>query len=211
MNPYNLIPPGNYLPTTSSSLSEIDMSLILNDIVLNQRLKILEFGAGISTILTGLLLKERNNGARLVSIEHDAKFAEIMTNYIQKFRIDDFVEIIVVDLLETQEILNSSFYSEKALNTIIENKLAGKIDALIVDGPPAYRESICNSRRTSMAVFNRYRSENSSLFLHDINRKQEKVIFSDWCGYLKQEGTNFSAMVNANFGIIFFGEYYNIV
>src|SRR5690606_36365313 len=49
-----------YLPFSGSSLRPFCLNHILNDIVINNRKHIIEFGSGISTILIGRLIKKNN-------------------------------------------------------------------------------------------------------------------------------------------------------
>jgi hypothetical protein len=54
---HNLIHSGKYLPFTQFSLSPYALATVMNDVVVNRRQRILEFGTGISTILTARLIR----------------------------------------------------------------------------------------------------------------------------------------------------------
>jgi hypothetical protein len=73
-----------YFPTTSSSLRFHTLATILNDIIINKRESIIEFGAGISTLAIANLFKKNSLNYSLVSVEDDLNWFNYMKSCISK-------------------------------------------------------------------------------------------------------------------------------
>jgi hypothetical protein len=67
-----------YLPQSQGSIDNHSLLIIINDILLHQRQSIIEFGSGISTILIGRLIRKNGLDTRLISVENDVRWAEIL-------------------------------------------------------------------------------------------------------------------------------------
>src|ERR1041384_8054779 len=64
-----------FLPITSWSISPKEVLHICNDIAINNRKQIVEFGSGFSTICIAQLLKINGKPVDFVSIENNAEWA----------------------------------------------------------------------------------------------------------------------------------------
>ena len=76
-----------YLPYTQSAISPSCTNLILNDIIINRRTSIVEFGSGISTLLICALLDERGIEASFISIDESLDWIETLKDTLRKKRI----------------------------------------------------------------------------------------------------------------------------
>ena len=64
---------------------------VLNDIVINNRSRIVECGSGISTFYIGRLLQER--GGHLYSVEHDAGWADLLQRALAQEDLSEYVTV----------------------------------------------------------------------------------------------------------------------
>jgi hypothetical protein len=86
---------------------------------------ILECGSGLSTLLVGAVAQSR--GIRMWSLEHDAKWADRIRQYLRKYRIVSST----VALAPIRSCGDFDWYALPSLQT-----LPGKISMVVCDGPP---------------------------------------------------------------------------
>ena len=65
---------------------------MLNDIVTNDRKSIVEFGSGMSTIMIGRLIKNNGLDSRLVTVEHDKGWVDVLAGILRKESIHDVID-----------------------------------------------------------------------------------------------------------------------
>lgn len=161
-----------YLPFNGGALRPICISYILNEIIINQRKNILEFGSGLSTILIARLLKKNNLEAQIITIEHNNEWANIIHEYLVNENLLKYVTIIRTDLKEIETPLgNVNWYDYDIISNALNDK---KIDLLIIDGPLANTEKIKYSRSPALFEMNKYLASDFCILLDDANRKGEK-------------------------------------
>ena len=70
--------PGPYLPWSAGTMRPAGLVTVCNDIVLNDRRRIVELGSGISTVLLARLLTQRAlpGGFLMAVVEHDDFWAQ---------------------------------------------------------------------------------------------------------------------------------------
>lgn len=171
---------GQYLPFSSSSLRTLGMALLLNDIVLNSRRNILEFGSGLSSILVGRLIQRNSLKATLVTVEHDAAWIEVLQKIISEEDLDAHVSVIHAALTDCDIALNGAHWYDASS---LEQHLSGRtIDMVIVDGPPAWEEAKRKARYPALPYAYRTLSENAMVFLDDADRLGEQWILKKWEG-----------------------------
>lgn len=187
----NLLQPviNNYpfLPFTGSSLRPFCLAHILNDILVNQRQHIIEFGSGISTILIGRLIQKNNLKAEVLSVEHEKNWADELDSIIRSEQLDQFITILHAPLTKCAlHPQNSQWYDLKILKSRIEKK---KFDMVIVDGPPAWQEGKELARYPAFPFIKNNLSEKYSVYLDDANRNGEQMVLQMW---QKKYGIKFS-------------------
>jgi hypothetical protein len=91
---------------------------------------IVDLGSGMSTLISGYLLKEQGYG-KVFAFDHDEKFVQTTRQMIIKHGVDDAVEIIHAPIKEI--ILNNKTFLYYDIDKFANLK---NIDILIVDGPP---------------------------------------------------------------------------
>ncbi len=73
-----------YLPFSEFSLRPSHLVRVFNELVLNDRRLVIEFGSGISTILLGRLIKKNNLNTKVVAIDHDVNWVNKVNNLLRK-------------------------------------------------------------------------------------------------------------------------------
>ena len=185
-----------YLPWTSAAMRPSALCALLNEILINQRRMIVEFGAGISTLHVARLMQETQG--TLVSFEHDRAWCEAVSSMIEQHNLTDSVKVIHAPL----ENCSCSLDGCKWYNSnVVRRELAGKVlDGVIVDGPPANGSGIHLARFPAVPVTSEYLGDTFFIFLDDIGRSGESQIFKEWEQLLQVTG---SKEPNAGqFGII---------
>jgi predicted O-methyltransferase YrrM len=203
---YSLLNDVSYLPFSKASLNFTSMAILLNDIVINRRKLIVEFGSGISTILIAQLIKKNKlDGVKLISVEHNIEWLSLVDNLLKSNYLEGIVELVHSPLLENELCLdNNKWYStEPILLKIKENK--NKVDCVLVDGPEAWYAEVYRSRYPALPFIINFLGDNSIVFLDDSNRKGEIEILNMWKPYGMKEirfSDSFSGLVK--------GEIFNI-
>lgn len=167
-----------YIPFSGGSLRPSSLNHIVNDIVINNRSNIIEFGSGISTIVIARLIKKNNLDAILVSVEHDLDWGNQLSKLLNNENLQDVVKLCHAPLSECALSLdNNLWFNSKSLNAYIKDK---KFDMVIVDGPPAWMKEKKRSRYPAFPFMIDNLHENYSVYLDDAMREGEQAILKLW-------------------------------
>lgn len=172
-----LLKDGRLLPFTGASLRPLCLLHLVNDIVVNHRIKILEFGSGISTIIMGRLIKLNELKSKIISVEHDASWAVEMRNLIALEKLDEIVRIVHAPLISDQRTLPTNQWYDTA---IVERELNDVFDMVIIDGPPAWETQKMEARYQALPFVFPKLAEKSIVYLDDANREGEQRIINRW-------------------------------
>jgi len=166
------------IPFTGASLRPFCLIHILNDILINDRRTIIEFGSGISTVIIGRLIKKNKLTATLLSIEHDEKWAQRLDSLLKNEDLNDSVKVIYAPLTDCHlAIDNNKWYDMEALTKQTENK---KFDLVIIDGPPAWEAINVKARYPALPFMTNKLAPLFSIYLDDVNRLGEQSILNLW-------------------------------
>jgi len=167
-----------YLPFTGSSLRPFCLIHILNDIVINGRKSIIEFGSGISTVLIGRLIKKNKLNAKLLSIENDENWVKALMGILKTEQIDDVVTLHYAPLKFTKLALDrNKWYDVKALKAVVQGR---KFDMVIIDGPAAWEPGKGRSRYPAVPFIAGKLDKNFSIYLDDAIRPGEREVIKMW-------------------------------
>lgn len=195
----------SYLPHTNSSLNYSTLSYLLNDILINDRSSIIEFGSGISTIYMAKLAEINKKKIEIVSVDHDENWIRILKTLLTEEDLSQNVTFINSGMKVDKHSLNNTEWFDGEL---ISKNIKGKaFDLVIVDGPIAYTKSKRLSRFPALPFINNYLSEKHAILLDDTNRKGESQIIKMW---ENQFGYRFKKL-SETAKIASKGDYYNIV
>ena len=101
-----------YIPWTASSIRPSAIVKILNDITINERKNIIEFGSGVSTVFIAKTI--RNSGGHLYTVDHDGSWIKVVKKMLKKENLGDVVSFIHAPMNASIFSLNKSdWYDEK--------------------------------------------------------------------------------------------------
>jgi hypothetical protein len=167
-----------FLPFTGSAMRPFCIAHLLNDIVINNRKNIIEFGSGISTIMTGRLIRKNNLTTTLLSVEHDKNWAIVLEGILKNEDLQDVVKVLHVPLTDCKLVAdNDQWYDIDMLSQHIEGR---QFDMVIVDGPPAWVKGKEKARYPALPFIQSKLASRFSIYLDDANRQGEQVILKLW-------------------------------
>jgi hypothetical protein len=161
-----LIAQGGYLPWTSGSMRPAALVEVCNEVVHGDRTRIVECGAGVSTVLLARLLRERGAGT-ITSIEHDEHWAGLITAQLRR-----------EGLGRTARVLHAPLGVEPAWYELGEP--TDPVDLLIVDGPPAFDPGHEARRAPALQHFEKQLVPGAVVILDDLHRPGEQRIVASW-------------------------------
>ena len=96
-----LLDANTFIPFTAWSLSPFVIDMVLNDILINKRSKIIEFGSGNSTIFIAKLIKVYDLDIIFFSVDSDQKWINKVKKQLEKENCIDkvcFIEAEIKDV-----------------------------------------------------------------------------------------------------------------
>jgi len=186
-----------YLPWTLAAMRPSGVVAVLNEIVVNQRSRIVELGAGVSTFYIGRLL--RGQGGHVWTVEHDQRWADVVERGLAAEDLASVVTVIHAPLTP----IDSAWPAEEATwydKEVLRSEYSGQsIDLLVVDGPPAGRPERRHSRYPAAPFFAPMFADDYAIVLDDISRPGEQEVMERW---ERELGIVFERrMVNGRIGI----------
>ena len=133
---------------------------------------ILECGSGVSTIIVGSFLKNMGKG-HLVSLEHDAEYAERAMKHIHEHGLQDHVRVLLAPL--TRYGFDDKEWLWYDIGVIAQNDV---FDFVVVDGPP--EDTGAMARFPLFRVMGDRIKEGAIVLLDDAGRPDEKRILERW-------------------------------
>lgn len=177
-----------YIPFTTFSFRPFCLNVILNDIIINHRKSIIEFGSGISTVLIGRLIKKNDLHTTIISFEHNDVWVDVMKKMLKNEQLDDVVQIVHAPLKESAFSTFSPWYDPEVIENSIENN---RFDLVVVDGPPAWEKAKEKARYPALPFLKERLTDTFCILLDDANRAGEKNVLQLW---EQQLGFTFSLM-----------------
>lgn len=167
-----------YLPFTGSAIRPFCMAHIINNIILNHRQNILEFGSGISTILIARLISRQRADCRVISIDHDLEWIRRLQWLLKEEELEDYVHLVHAPLKSCKHSAEGSPWYDTA---VLDRELSDRVfDLVVIDGPPAWEEGQEMARYPAMVyIFDRL-NESFTIYLDDANRQGEQQILARW-------------------------------
>lgn len=173
-----LLTDGGYLPWSSGAMRASALVTICNEIVLGSPRRILELGAGASTLLLARLLRERDDGARLDAVEHDAHWATWVTERLAAEQLSSVVTVTLAALEPHPAAWDGlPWYADGPLAATLQGE---PIDLLVVDGPPAHDPAAAHARYPALPVVGPHLAPGAVVVLDDVLREGETDIVTRW-------------------------------
>jgi len=169
-----------FIPMTSWSISPNLILHILNDIEINNKKCIVEFGAGASTLYIAKLLKLKQLNTTFYSIESDRSWSEKIAQQLKTLGLEGYVKIIVAPIEDISENLafkeQQQWYGQAQIHEQLKD--VKEIDLMLVDGPSGM---LCPfSRFSAVPILKEHLADHFSIYLDDANRTDEKTIAKAW-------------------------------
>ena len=165
-----------FVPWTRAAMRPSTILHILNEIFINERRSIIEFGSGVSTLYFAWAARKMN--ARIVTIEEDDGWSARICDLLKQNQLDSFCDLHPVPRRSVQmHGYESHWYDVGRVKEIVGE---ATFDLVIVDGPTAFQKGHENARRPAVDVLRSNLAENYAIFLDDATRAGEKQILEAW-------------------------------
>lgn len=137
---------------------------------------VLELGSGTSTVWLGYAMAQV--GGRLVSIDHDAGYADLTRRQVRRHGLDPVVDVRQAPLRPV-ELTDGEYqwYDPSAFTDLEE------IPLLVVDGPPGATGPL--ARYPALPMLRSRLAADARVLLDDVGRPEEQQVLERW---LAQEG-----------------------
>jgi len=170
----------SFIPFSAWAMSPSTILHVLNDISINKRKVVIEFGAGASTFYIAKLLKVLKVDAVFYSVESDAIWVSELRRQLEIYNLQDYVKIIHAPLVEIEKDFSYKdqkvWYDIAVLEKVFQD--VSKIDLILVDGP--FGGSTPFARYSAYPFLQSKLAENISIYLDDIKRPHEREIAESW-------------------------------
>jgi predicted O-methyltransferase YrrM len=171
---YTLFPVRAPVPPSRKWAASPDLLLYLTSVVLDRRpATVVELGGGLSTLWLSYAMEKSNHGGRIISLDHDAGFADKTRTLLATHDLAKYVDVRnapIVDLELGGEIW--PWYDRTALADVDE------CDLLIVDGPPGATRD--RARYPALPMLAERLAPSAIVVLDDCIRDDEKDIVERW-------------------------------
>jgi predicted O-methyltransferase YrrM len=165
-----------YLPWNSGSMRPSGLVMVLNDICINSRQRVVECGSGISTIYLARLLRER--GGKLVTLEHDERWRAYVSSELEREGLEGFAKVLLAPLERHHMLAGNLWYARAALEEAVSE--IGEIELLLVDGPPAVERRHRLARYPALPSCADALTDDCTVVLDDIERRGERHVIARW-------------------------------
>jgi predicted O-methyltransferase YrrM len=189
-----------YLPRTGMSLTAYALAYIVNEIFINERKSIIEFGSGISTILMAKVADARKIDLNIISVDEDLAWINKMQDILITENLQKYVHFIHSPIKTIDnKMANYRWYDEKVLEL---GCLGIFFDMVVVDGPKAYEIGNELIRYHALHFLQNKLQTDYVVFLDDTNRNGEKSILKKW-----QDEFNLQFEIRNKLAIAYKGQY----
>lgn len=171
-----LILGGTYIPITRWAASFCAIAHVANDIIINRRTSLIEFGSGASTILLARLFRMNNIDASFVSVESDANWIETQEKNLERDGLEGIVTFIHAPVVEGSLHYknNNRWFCSDTLQKNLGDKM---FDVIFADAP---KGDVPYARHGAGAFLRDKLHKSFCLFLDDTNRPDEYELLCEW-------------------------------
>jgi len=172
----DVVGPGvSFGPLHGWALSADALTIILRDIGGRNRPRVIEFGAGESTIVIAAALRKMD-AAPLITIEHDPQFLAGIAQRLVRAGLREQVDLRATKLLEYPARMNFAQCKSYDLSGLHAN-----YDVAIVDGPITHVHGDA-ARLVPIEWCLSNMNPDASIYLDDASRPEERKIIETVCG-----------------------------
>ncbi|MBD3583442.1 O-methyltransferase [Flavobacterium selenitireducens] len=171
---------GIFIPATNWSISPREVLHICNDIAINDRKNIVEFGSGFSTICIARLLQITKSEAKFTSVENNKEWAIKQNGILERMGLSHHATVVYAPIVSVaREIAldgQQKWYDTSAIDIALERH--PDIDVVIVDGP--FGGLTPFARYSAVPYLKSRITGQFAVFLDDSARPDEKRIVPEW-------------------------------
>lgn len=190
------------LPFTFMSLRPFVIVFAINELLINRRKCILEFGSGVSTIILARAIRMYGLDCRLVSVESDESWLNMTNSILEREGLSSFVDLVYAPLVfKESEGGRIHWYDELTLDYRLRS--FAEFDMVLIDGPSAYEKDHELSRYFAMPFLKGRLASGYSIFLDDADRNGEKKVMDMWS---REFGLKFT-IFGETLGVHYSGKY----
>ncbi|MCY2687846.1 hypothetical protein [Salinimicrobium sp. TH3] len=172
---------GEFIPWTSWSISPSTILHVLNDLLVNEKKSVIEFGAGSSTFYIAKFLKEHQlENVQFLTVESDERWIGKIEKWAGKYELLDHINIVHSPITDVQNELSwknqTKWYSSKDIENAFNRE--EKFDLILIDGPWGGISPF--GRYSAVPFLKNNLSEKFSIYLDDTFREEEFKIINKW-------------------------------
>jgi predicted O-methyltransferase YrrM len=177
---HGLFDKGTVLPFNPFSLNPNTILHLVNEIIINERKNVLEFGCGISTLVLAKYIQLNELPVSIVSVDDNKDWIDLIREQLKKHNCESSVTLVHAPITGYSSAQHrGSWYDAVIVRKALTDK---QVDLMIVDGPGA---NTCEMARfPAMEVAESFLTNNFLVVLDDIRRKDEKEILRRWKNHL---------------------------
>jgi len=161
---------GSYLPWSPASMKPAGVLAVLNEVAFAEPALVVECGAGVSTLFVARLLRQRGRG-RLVTVEHDAGWADWIARTLRAEGLDGLARVVHAPLA------GDGWYARAPVEAALGDERVG---VLLVDGPPAHEPGRELARAPALPFFLPRLEPHAAVVLDDLWRPGEREVLARW-------------------------------
>ena len=181
-----------FIPFTEWSLSPSTILHILNDILLNDKKNIVEFGCGSSSLYIAKFLEKLGSRSNYYCIESNEEWLNKMRFLAERYEISKFINFVHAPMAEIEEQYGYKnqklWYDIATVRKVINN--VKEIDLVLIDGPVGIDSPY--ARYSAIPLLKKKFAKNISIFLDDTFRKEEMEILEEWKRILTLQSYSFA-------------------
>lgn len=135
---------------------------------------IVEAGSGVSTIVAGYVLKRFSIAGKVISLDHDEKYAQFTREQIEMHNLSEFCEVVYAPIA-TYTIGGKA---HKWYDTSKFDFQKDSVDLLLVDGPIEKLQK--SARYPAYPIMKEFMAESAIVIVDDAKRRDEQNMVSEW-------------------------------
>ena len=168
------------LPNTRGYAASPDYLSKINALIKEKKPRlILEAGSGVSTLIAAYSLKKYMDDGRIISLDHNKKYAQKTIDELKKHNLEKYAKVIHAPL-KKHTFPMSDLYSNYLVWYNIDDAIdeIDSIDLFIIDGPPAKNSK--NARFPALPIMLDKINKGATIVLDDAKRKNEQETIHLW-------------------------------
>jgi predicted O-methyltransferase YrrM len=173
---YVTVKPRLPLPQMRGWAMSPDMAGIVFATVMKRRPRtVVELGSGTSTLVAGYALERLGGEGRVVSLDHDQRFAQVSRGNVERHGLDGRIEVVHAPLRSVElQGKQWDWYETSALDPI------ESIDVLVVDGPTQAGNPRSMVRFPALPALLPKLSPDAVVLVDDAGRADERAMVAKW-------------------------------